>query len=257
MDFAGIYVSRCLVTNKVYVGSALNIRIRIRTHKKELSSNKHGNPHFQYAWNKHGAEAFEWSLLEKCEKEDLLVREQAWIDQLRASTPKFGYNIMHTVRSSCPSPLRSQLSKRMWKDPEFKKRTRAKIKAAWNRPEHIALISSQLKTRWEDPVYQESQSKMMLATWQDPKYRAKIKRKRKAMWRNPEYREKITKSRRLTGNSVSYKAKQSKGSKSRWADPEFKARMKAKAIDAWADPEIRARRLAGQAAGRTRKQKSS
>lgn len=247
---AEIYAARNLVNGKVYVGSARMAVIRERQHKCGLNGNRSHNPHLQYAWNKYGAHCFEWAIIEVCAYDDRVAREQWWIDALRASDPRYGYNVMHLVRGVTPSPRRSLLSREMWADPIFKAITRAKIKAAWNTPEHLAHLAVRMKTFWRNAEYAEAQSKRMKAHWQDPEYREKVSRRRQEMWQDPEYIAKIKEHRQRTGASPEYQAGQSRDSKARWADPEFKEKMRVKARAAWADPEIRARRLAAQERGR-------
>lgn len=77
---SGIYQIACSETGKIYVGSSSNVRDRIAEHKRKLRLNKHENPYLQNAWNKYGAMAFSFALLEHCEIDQLLIREQYWID---------------------------------------------------------------------------------------------------------------------------------------------------------------------------------
>ena len=77
---SGIYKILNIVTEDFYEGSAVCIGIRWRRHCYELCKNIHGNEHLQRAWNKYGEDNFEFSVLELCEKELLLVREQWYFD---------------------------------------------------------------------------------------------------------------------------------------------------------------------------------
>lgn len=43
----GIYVIINLKNNKKYVGQSLYLRYRIKSHKRQLKSNQHGNKHLQ------------------------------------------------------------------------------------------------------------------------------------------------------------------------------------------------------------------
>lgn len=92
----GIYKITNLLNGKVYVGSAANISKRWSRHRKDLEGREHRNKKLQAAFNKYGASAFEFSLLEKTS--DLLEREQFWIDALRAFSE--GYNLCPMARSS-------------------------------------------------------------------------------------------------------------------------------------------------------------
>ena len=92
----GIYQIRNLINDKIYIGSAVNIRQRWYVHITRLRYNKHHSPHLQSAWNKYGEENFEFSILEECEpiKETLLEREQYYLDILHPE-----YNISPTAGS--------------------------------------------------------------------------------------------------------------------------------------------------------------
>lgn len=87
---SGIYQILNKINGRFYIGSATNLLLRWCQHKYELNLNKHGNTHLQRAWNKYGIEAFEFKVLELCEREVTLSREQWWIDWTEAC--KLGYN---------------------------------------------------------------------------------------------------------------------------------------------------------------------
>lgn len=89
----GIYLILNTVNNKVYIGSAVDIKKRWRDHKWHLKENKHHNSHLQLAWNKYGENRFQFSILEECGIENLLLIERNYIIQYRANNSKFGYNI--------------------------------------------------------------------------------------------------------------------------------------------------------------------
>ncbi len=72
----------------VYVGSSVNIYNRIKAHKSALSKNKHHSPYWQNVYNKYG-DIFEFVLLELTPKDQLIQREQFYIDHYK---PKFNVN---------------------------------------------------------------------------------------------------------------------------------------------------------------------
>ena len=88
----GIYKITNTVTGKFYIGSAVNIKRRWAEHRSQLGANKHGNRHLQNSWNKHGEDSFTFEVLECCEKERLIEREQFYIDN-----EKPAYNISPTA----------------------------------------------------------------------------------------------------------------------------------------------------------------
>lgn len=91
---SGIYQIVNLVNGKKYVGSAVNLNSRKRTHFSNLRLNKHCNNHLQNAWNKYEENNFKFEVIEYVEnKIKLIEKEQYWIDKLNVCNDKFGYNI--------------------------------------------------------------------------------------------------------------------------------------------------------------------
>lgn len=91
----GIYKITNIVTGDFYIGSAVNIRRRFSQHQFSLGRNRHDNSHLQNSWNKYGADCFEFSVCEYCEKERTIEREQFYIDNEKPT-----YNICR-IAGSC------------------------------------------------------------------------------------------------------------------------------------------------------------
>lgn len=89
---SGIYKITNLISEKFYIGSAIKLNSRWLNHKSFLRRNKHQNFRFQASWNLHGEAAFKFEVLEYCEKEKLIEREQVWLDWLQPYNPHIGYN---------------------------------------------------------------------------------------------------------------------------------------------------------------------
>lgn len=89
---SGIYQIRCIPTGKVYVGSAVDLAARWRTHQYDLRHGKHSSQYLQRAWNKHGEDAFRLEIIELVLSPFLLEREQYWLDKLQAYDPRKGFN---------------------------------------------------------------------------------------------------------------------------------------------------------------------
>ena len=93
---SGIYMIWNNVSRKFYIGSSINVYYRWTTHKRLMSIGKHPNIKLQNTFNKHGGDTFEFFVLELVEdKNNLLIREQYWIDFI---PPIF--NIIRDVRKS-------------------------------------------------------------------------------------------------------------------------------------------------------------
>lgn len=91
----GVYKIHNKVTNKCYIGSSQKLRRRASGHRKGFRSGNHENPHLRNSWAKYGGPAFEFSILEYCAPEDLITREQYWMDLLQPN-----YNIARIAGSN-------------------------------------------------------------------------------------------------------------------------------------------------------------
>lgn len=76
----GVYVIYNKKTHKRYIGSSKDIFFRLRVHFSKLKNNKHVNEHLQSAYNKYGAESFDFNILEECLQLELLNKEQHYIN---------------------------------------------------------------------------------------------------------------------------------------------------------------------------------
>lgn len=79
----GVYVIEQIGTDRCYVGSSQAIHNRWYQHRLYLRRGKHHSEFLQRAWDKHGKDAFEFRVLEKCEPNDLEAKEQQYIDALK------------------------------------------------------------------------------------------------------------------------------------------------------------------------------
>jgi hypothetical protein len=119
-NVTGIYLIHNTVSNKSYIGSAKNIYRRIFgkssvSHLKSLSENRHHNTHLQSAYNKYGVSAFTFDVLEVCDKQKLIEREQFFLDTLLCAKDKKqfadkAYNIC-PIAGSCLGRSLSDITK--------------------------------------------------------------------------------------------------------------------------------------------------
>ncbi len=107
----GIYKIRNLINNKIYVGSTKNIKARWAKHKALLRHNKHQNTHLQNAWNKYGEGAFVFEVIEECRIENLISREQFFINSLN---PDYNQTTIAGKVEMTPE-MRNRLSKSVLK----------------------------------------------------------------------------------------------------------------------------------------------
>lgn len=111
MNVSGIYKIESLCKpERVYIGSAMNIKLRRNGHLSKLRSGKHGNNKLQGHFNKYGEADLVFNIIESCAIDNLLDREQFFINEL---TPSF--NICKTA-GSVRGRKHSEISKQKIKD---------------------------------------------------------------------------------------------------------------------------------------------
>lgn len=100
-NVSGIYRITCTSNGKIYIGSAVKFSQRKRQHLYDLRKNQHGSHHFQKAYNKYGEDQFVFELIE-CVllEEDLLIREQWWLDFYKPYDHSIGFNICKIAGST-------------------------------------------------------------------------------------------------------------------------------------------------------------
>ena len=97
---SGVYMIKGLIpserlNNTIYIGSAVNLKRRIYSeHLPRLRKNKHSNKILQNYYNRYGIENIEISLLEICNIEETVIKEQYYLDLYRPfSDENNGFNI--------------------------------------------------------------------------------------------------------------------------------------------------------------------
>lgn len=83
---SGVYKITNKVNGNFYIGSASDLDRRIKRHRYDLRLNQHHSQYLQRAWNKYGEENFKFEILEYCAVDNILVREQKYLDELK---PKY------------------------------------------------------------------------------------------------------------------------------------------------------------------------
>lgn len=137
-----VYKLTNTVTGKFYVGSTFNFYSRMKYHRysHQLNPNKElGSDIEKYGWD-----AFNVEILERCTRDNVRERERFYIDSLNAV--ELGYNITHATNYS---EYLSDYNRRMWKDPEYRKRSSERSSAVQKQrlqnPEYLKEKSEQLK----------------------------------------------------------------------------------------------------------------
>lgn len=143
----GIYRIRNLINNKIYIGSSCtSLSKRFIIHKHYLRKNKHHSAHLQRAWNKYGEENFRFEIVELCNKELCLIREQEYIDSF--NTVKMGYNV-------CPIAINC-------KGRKVSIKTRNKIAKTLRRNHRKGIYKHQVHTDQEKKATHDRHAKPVL-----------------------------------------------------------------------------------------------
>lgn len=150
MNTSGIYSIVNLVNGKIYVGSAVNLNKRWKNHKVELRLDRHCNIYLQSAWNKYGEENFSFIVLEYCEREKLIEREQFWIDWNNCCDREVGYNLAPKAGSLLgfkPTPETLAKLSAIRKGKPRSEAAKAAIKAGWEKRKAAGPVSEETRAK--------------------------------------------------------------------------------------------------------------
>ncbi len=107
-----IYCIRNIINNKIYIGSSVDFKNRVRLHRYDLNHNKHHSIYLQRAWNKYGEGSFVFEIIRSVEiKEHLVEYEQIFIDFFKPE-----YN-MSKIAGSALGTKRSEEQKKNMSKP--------------------------------------------------------------------------------------------------------------------------------------------
>ncbi|RUS23415.1 hypothetical protein BC937DRAFT_88882 [Endogone sp. FLAS-F59071] len=164
VGLSGIYALICNVTGAIYIGSSVNLGVRMMDHIINSS-----NVHLRRAIDKHGVKFFGFIVIEYVEqnpeltqeenKANLLAREQHWLDWLFNLPENFRYNFAPTA-GSCLGVTRAKMSvaKQGEKNSMFGVTGDAHPKAGLkgSKPSHTIQISL-LNIKTSEVIYFDSQ----------------------------------------------------------------------------------------------------
>jgi len=78
----GVYLIKNVVTNEYYIGGSSDLWKRKTQHFNYLKQNKHHCKRLQESYNKYGLDNFTHEMLETCTIENLIIREQYYLDTM-------------------------------------------------------------------------------------------------------------------------------------------------------------------------------
>lgn len=108
LNLCGVYKITNTVTNEFYIGSSYNVQNRWEAHKKRHKSEtyKEYDKLLYKKMREYGFDKFQIEILEKCDKNDLRIKERYHIKHLQSET--VGYNISYGMENHNKAALTIQ-----------------------------------------------------------------------------------------------------------------------------------------------------
>lgn len=204
-NFSGIYGIRSIShPERVYIGSAINIRKRFLGHKSKLSLGRHPNNKLQYHYSKYSLNDLVFEVIVKCEKQDLVKMEQIFIDLYKP-----WFNLCPVAYSTLGRAVTEETRKRM---SEAKRNMPKEVKqrmanALRGRPCSVETRNKIRTANTGKHHSNEIRKKMSEAARKRPPISEKTREKRSNSWRgnkNPNFRKSFspeTKARMSNNNN--------------------------------------------------------
>jgi group I intron endonuclease len=198
---SGIYKILNIINTKIYIGSSENIPKRWKRHLKGLKENNHYNNYLQRAFNMYKEENFKFEVIETCPIENLIEREQCWMDYFQSYNPKYGYNLSPTAGSQLGYKFNPE--DLYWKGKHLTEEHKRKVsegnKGKKLSEEHINIL---IKAHTGKPLSKEHKQKLSEANkgqipWikgrkQTEEHRRKISESNKGQKRSEEARHNMS-----------------------------------------------------------------
>lgn len=246
-SMTGIYQIRNIQTGKVYIGSSENMPKRKLEHFWNLENLIHHSRHLQNSYLKRGKENFIFEILEECTKEQLIEREQHYLDTILFAQEycltkgqdsrflEYGYNICpiagrSTFSKHSPETLETmkQNTTNLWqqewyvakqkkiKTPEWHKQIMAKV---WTEEfrEESSRRQTHSRAKQKEELGEEAYREKWLAINGDEAKREASSNKMKEKWQDEEYRSKI--------HTEEANKKLSDKQKVKWEDEEYRKKQ--------------------------------
>lgn len=146
----GVYFILNRENQHIYIGSAArSFQARWGSHKTRLNAGEHHGPVLQAAWNKYGASAFEFGVLEDCAPSMCIEREQFWINFFRPeyNVSKVAGYVLGTKHSDASRVRRSIARKGFKHSEEAKYAMRVAATGRTHTPETRAKLSALMRSK--------------------------------------------------------------------------------------------------------------
>lgn len=171
---SGVYRIWNVVTGQSYIGSSRHIYRRWAQHIGTLPRGKHLSPYLQRSWNRHGATAFIFEILEIVAPDERIMREQVYLD-----IAKPAYN-------SCPVAGKTEGWKHSQESIEKMRRVQSCRKPFKLTPEQAHKISLAKKGKPRPQSVKDALRKAKLGKKLSPETCAKMSAGQKLRNQSPE-----------------------------------------------------------------------
>jgi len=180
---SGIYRITNTLNGHCYIGSSVNVRRRLLNHKNLFKRGKHCSKYFQRAWDKYGGDCFIFEPLIYCDKDNLFIYEQAFIDYYHPAynLAKCAENPMLGMKHSEETIKKISLLRKGRKNSQ---ETRNKIS--------VALMGRTLTAEWKEKIAAGNKGKFV-----SEETREKLRQYNLGMRASPETRKKMSASQLL------------------------------------------------------------
>lgn len=130
-----IYKIKNLINGDFYIGSTQNLIKRYYTHLNHIRKNKNTCIKLIRAVNKYGEENFTFEIIEKCNINDLLKREQYYLDSLnpKYNISKIAGSNLGIKRTEEVKLKKSEYQKEKWADKDYRKKHLDKLSNNWKK----------------------------------------------------------------------------------------------------------------------------
>lgn len=223
-----IYAIVHLASGRRYVGSTIDRKARWSEHKTNLKFKRHHCTYLQNAWNKYGADAFEFRTLEVIKDHDKESRLRAELGHIM-DAPYYNCRIAGISFTNFENgPLtREKISRTL----------SSKLKTDELYRYMLSQRGAELAEMARTPEARAKMSKQATSLWKNKAHRARVSKKLAVHWDKPGAREKHSELTKLHRGTPEARLQNSDRAKRRWADPASK--MHTRKQTRWADPKAR------------------
>ena len=126
-NLCGIYKITNKITKECYIGQAVDISARLSTHFGRDAKKYYGKHKFHTDIIDYGRDCFKCEILELCDKDNLLEREEYWYDKIKPS-----YNIIRPRKYNTQDPITKKHLSETLNSKEFQE----KMRPLWDSQEY-------------------------------------------------------------------------------------------------------------------------